>query len=116
MERRAADRGYLLARCKRRAILLQPLIPPDRHTLHLRRDHSLAGVVHLRDVGSCAGTTRIPDMLEAKLARRRIGGALLAEVGGGTVEQLGIATLDDPWRADIGKASAQVDRDIGVGI
>src|SRR5207249_1579135 len=81
----------------------------DGDELHLRGDSALARMVHLRDVGSDLGATRLAFERKAHPGERRVAEAH-PPIRGGELGELGrVAALFDPARAQRGQPRADVD-------
>ena len=88
----------------------------DRDELHLGGHDTLPGVVHLGDVGARPGPARRVQVGEAQRLELRVALARPPVLGGNAVEELGVAALVDPPRAQREQAPADVDPRIRVRV
>ena len=95
---------------------VQALVLADGDVFHLRRDDALARVVHLADVGAGLGHARQGAGGKAHRVQARIGFAATTEFGTQLRQQLGVAALLDPLRAQRRQAGRQVDARVRIGV
>ena len=90
---------------------LQLLILADGDKLHLRSDDPSARIVHLADILTALGTTRLAGLMKTEVCQLRIGSSLLPIFRTETTQYLGIISILDPCRTNWVQPLTQVDLD-----